>query len=115
MWYHLPYTGTFLNLIGAIMTFAEWIPIGVVLIGAFGYLIREKVKDMDSSIAKNTAEIVEVKMNYLDRFEQLNANINKGHLEIKEAIADLRIDMVKNYVPRSDCPLLHKQEDADQA
>lgn len=51
----------------------------------------------------------EIRVNYLDRFADLKAEVTNGHGEIKDAIADLREHLASNYVSKADCPQLHKQ------
>jgi hypothetical protein len=76
------------------------------LMGFMGsWIIRRMQKQMDES----TAKVTEIQVNYLDRFADLKSEVNRGHGEIKDAIADLREHLASNYVSKADCPQLHKQ------
>ena len=103
------------------MTTAEWMWISGAVLAVAVWMVRERIKFEDGRFAsvgekidELEAEQVEIKMNYLDRFKELNANVTKGHIEIKDAIADLKLDLAKGYVAKLDCPLLHKSNDPDQ-
>ena len=72
------------------MGLAEWIASGgavIAILAVAGWFLTE--------LLNQRREMGEIKVNYLDRFASLNQTINETHVEVLDAIADLRVDVAK--------------------
>lgn len=67
------------------------------------WFFTEKMKAMQKQIDENAVTITRIQTNYLDRFADLKEHITSGYEHVKDAIADLREDLARNYVTKDDC------------
>lgn len=79
----------------------QWILGGAV--AALWWFFRDRIKTMEENIKTNTEKVEQIKTNYLDRFQDLRDLMSTGHDDIKDAISDLKEDLAKNYMTKTDC------------
>lgn len=73
----------------------EYLTIGAsVVVAVIGYLTTDKIQKMEKTISENKREIKEIKENYLDRFEKLNASVLSSKLEILEKFHEVQISLI---------------------
>ena len=60
-----------------------------------GYLIKEKVKDMEKDVAELRDDVKKIKGNYLNRFDDIKDRMNKQHEEMLKEITKLTIAVGK--------------------
>lgn len=65
----------------------------IILMNVIGFLVREKVKNIETELTEVRNNLYEFKENYLDRFEKVNKNITETKIEIIEKLhaIDLKI------------------------
>jgi predicted membrane protein len=96
-----------------VLTAIEWLTLVAViglLFAILKALIGKQAKQLDDRVAKNEFEVDEVKKNYLARFEEVKDAINDSKVNIIKAVGDMRVELVENYVTKTEC---HYREHAE--